>query len=66
VYFQHKTEKEVFAEGFIPDCKITSSNGFSTEEIKRLEDYMTDNLEDIKKTSSGVNPIRAMMKDDYA
>lgn len=63
VYFQSGSDKTVFAEGFIPDCKITSQNGFTPEEICTLEDYMSENLEALKKSASEINPIKAMMKD---
>lgn len=31
-----------FAEGFVPECKIVKSNGFTKEEIEKLEAYMLE------------------------
>lgn len=55
-------EGEKHAEGEIPKCVITSSDGFSKEEIMGLEDYMEKNLEMIKSMAASVNPIQAMMR----
>ena len=52
------------AEGIIPDCKITKQNGFSEEEAGQLELYMKMNLADLKRQAAGINPLRAMMKDN--
>lgn len=52
-----------FAEGTIPACTITSSEGFSPREIKELELYMIDHLTELKKEAAVINPFRAMMKD---
>lgn len=52
------------AEGVIPDCKITKSNGFTDEEVGQLELYLKMNLGELKKQAAGVNPIRAMMKEE--
>ena len=60
IYF---SEGERFAEGYVPDCKITSQKGFSEEEIAKLEEYLFENLASIKRTAAGINPIKAMMKD---
>lgn len=50
------------AEGRIPECKITSNNGFAQEEVKQLEDYMGRELTSLKKMAAGVNVMRAFMK----
>lgn len=55
-------EEERFAEGVIPECKITNSKGFDTEEINRLEEYMRENLGMLKRHAAGINPITAMMR----
>ena len=31
-----------FAEGFVPECKIIKSNGFTQEEMEKLEAYMLE------------------------
>jgi len=49
------------AEGTIPDCKITSQNGFTEEEIAQLELFMKMNLGRLKKKAASIDPIRAMM-----
>lgn len=53
----------VFAEGYIPDCKIEKSEGFSEEEIKTLEEYLTDNLETLKRHAAGIDPIVSMIRE---
>lgn len=57
-------EGEIFAEGIIPDCRITKNSGFTDDEVKQLEDYLFNNLEMLKRNAAANNPIRAMMKDD--
>lgn len=52
-----------FAEGIIPDCKINKSQGFSKEEIVQLENYMKENLSELKKQAGKINPVKAMMED---
>lgn len=52
---------KLFAQGTIPDCKITKNQGFSDEEVKMLEDYMIANLAQLKKQAAMINPFRAMM-----
>ena len=51
------------AEGKIPDCIITSNNGFLPEEVMQLEDYMKRELSNLKKMASKVNVLSAFMKD---
>lgn len=51
-----------FAEGIIPDCKITKQKGFTEDEISQLEDYLKANLTSLKKEAAKINPIKAMMK----
>ncbi len=63
VSFNYKNDPSVYADGFIPDCKITSQKGFDSDEIKALEDYLSENLEALKKTAAEINPIRAIMND---
>lgn len=50
------------AEGKIPDCKIVKNEGFSEEEIKKLEEYMNENLSFLKQMASSVNIMNAFMK----
>ena len=51
------------AEGVIPDCRITCSSGFTEEETAQLELYMKMNLQELKKQSAAITPLRAMMKE---
>lgn len=50
------------AEGYIPDCIITSSNGFSKDEVKMLELYMKHNQDEIREHAKQINPIKALMR----
>lgn len=48
------------AEGSIPACKIEKNEGFSDEEICRLEDYMagnSDNIIDMAKKISSITHL---------
>lgn len=54
---------DLFAEGFVPDCKIEKQNGFTDEEIEKLEEYLRDNLETIKRKASEVDPILSMVRE---
>lgn len=51
------------AEGKIPDCKIISNKGFSEDEIRQLEDYMNQELPQIKKMAAGINILHSFMGD---
>ena len=47
------------AEGLLPDCKIVSQKGFTSEEILQLENYMQANLEDIMSKAKIIsNPLK--------
>lgn len=59
VVFEDKTRR---AEGYIPDCVITSNTGFSEEEVKMLELYLKTNQDDIRDRAKLLNPIKALMK----
>lgn len=63
VYFEDETDPHRFAEGYVPDCKIVSQNGFSDSEIANLEEYLSENLASIKREAAMINPIKAMMKE---
>ena len=49
------------AEGYIPDCVITSNHGFSEDEVKMLELYMKHEQDNIRERAKGINPIKALM-----
>ncbi len=58
VYF---SDKDKYAEGSIPDCKITKSRGFNQNEIKDIEEYLRDNRDTIIEEAKKVNPLRGFM-----
>jgi hypothetical protein len=58
VYF---SDKDKYAEGSIPDCKITSSKGFDPGEIREIEDYLRDNKDHIIEEARKVNPLKGFM-----
>lgn len=49
-----------WAEGIVPDGVIVKSEGFTKEEIGKLEDYLAEDKEQIMKQAKGVNPIRKL------
>lgn len=58
VYF---SDKDKYAEGSIPDCKITKSRGFDQNEIKDIEEYLRDNRDTIIEEAKKVKPLRGFM-----
>jgi hypothetical protein len=56
------TDGKCQAEGRIPECKITSNNDFSDDDVEVLELYMKSNLAKLKRMAAGVNIIDAFMK----
>lgn len=50
------------AEAIVPECRVIACNGFSAEQVIQLEQYLRDNLDEIKKVAAGVNPVSALMK----
>lgn len=49
------------AEGKIPDCMITSNDGFDEDEIKQLEEYMKQELPKLKKMAAGINVMETFL-----
>lgn len=49
------------AEGVIPDCKITASDGFEEGEIVQLELYMKSDLPHLKQLAASVDVMKAFM-----
>lgn len=47
-----------WAEGIVPGGRIEKSEGFSGEEIEKLEAYLAGEQEMILREAKGVNPIR--------
>ncbi len=56
------SDKTRLAEGALPKCEIISNKGFSEEELKRLQQYMKDNLGMLNAMAAEINPIKAMFK----
>ncbi|MBD5458194.1 MAG: hypothetical protein HDR27_06430 [Lachnospiraceae bacterium] len=51
------------AEGKIPDCRITACDGFDSDEVMQLEDYMSRELPQLKKMAAGINILKNFMDD---
>ena len=49
-----------WAEGIVPDGVIEKSEGFTKEEIGKLEDYLAGDKEQIMKQAKGINPVRKL------
>lgn len=47
-----------WAEGIVPGGRIEKAEGFSREEIEKLEAYLAGEQEMILQEAKGVNPIR--------
>ncbi len=47
-----------WAEGIVPDGKIEQSEGFSEEEIGKLEMYLAEEKENILTRAKKINPIK--------
>ena len=50
------------AEGKIPECKILSAEGLDRGEVKLLEEYMKQELPQLKKMAAGIRLMDAIMK----
>lgn len=51
-----------WAEGIVPGGRIEKSEGFSGEEIEKLEAYLAGEQEMILQEAKGVNPIRNLFR----
>lgn len=54
VLFERKGDK---CEAVIPDCKVTQNNGFSTEEVEAIEQYLIANKKMIIDNSKGISGL---------
>lgn len=68
-YKDKKTVRVIFergtsdkAEGSVPECKITTSCGFSSEEIKQLNHFLMSNMNDIMERARLINPLQGFLK----
>ena len=50
------------AEGKIPDCTITSNEGFSEEEVQQLEEYMKQELPQLKKMAAEIDVMKTFLE----
>ena len=50
-----------YAEGILPDGIVTRSEGFSEEEVRKLEANIRANRKDILKQAKEINPLRNWM-----
>lgn len=57
------TRGKDYAEGLLPDGIIDRSEGFSAEELVRLEDFIRENSREIMEQGRKINPIRSWMQD---
>ena len=53
---------DAYAEGSIPDCKITKSAGFAEDELVMLEKYLQMNQMEIAKKAKEISGMRGFMK----
>ena len=58
VSFDDGTRK---AEGKIPECKISTNEGFTEEEVSQLELYMKSVLPQLKQMAAGVRMMDAFL-----
>ena len=61
IYVRFERGKD-FAEGSLPDAKITSQSGFSPEEVVQFEEYMSENRFEIIEQAKSVNLMKNFMK----
>ncbi len=57
------TRGKDFAEGLLPDGLIDRSEGFSGEELEKLEKFLRANRQEIMEQGKEINPIRSWLQD---
>lgn len=57
------TRGKDFAEGLLPDGIIDRSDGFTEEEISKLEKFIRTNSQEIMAQAKEINPIRSWLKE---
>lgn len=50
-----------YAEGILPEGMIEKSQGFTDEEVQKLEGYIRKNRQDILRQAKEINPLRNWM-----
>ncbi|MBQ6441854.1 MAG: hypothetical protein IJJ13_04600 [Lachnospiraceae bacterium] len=59
VRFERKRDGALqYAEGVVPEGRITKQEGFSQEEVEGLEAYLKTHTEEIKKNAKALNQIK--------
>lgn len=53
--------RHIYAEGSIPDCKITKHIGLEGEELSQLELYLRMNVDELKIQAAKISPIKAIL-----
>ncbi|MGN0241430.1 MAG: hypothetical protein ACI4CS_07065 [Candidatus Weimeria sp.] len=56
------TDGKKYAEAKIPECEITTNDGFTDEELAGLRFYMKTNLSELKKIAARNNVFEALKK----
>lgn len=51
-----------YAEGSIPEGRITKSTGFTPEEVEELNQFLISNTNDIIERARLINPLKGFMK----
>ena len=51
-----------YADGLLPEGIIEKAQGFTDEEVQKLEDYLRFNRQDIIKQAKEINPLRSWLK----
>lgn len=52
---------KAFAEGLLPDGMIERAEGFTTDEVQKLENYLRANRKEILEQAKGIDPLRNWM-----
>lgn len=51
-----------WAEGIVPDGAIEKSEGFTKEEVGKLEEYLAGEKDMLIRQAKGINPIRNLFQ----
>lgn len=51
-----------YADGLLPEGIIEKAQGFTDEEVRKLEDYLRFNRQEILKQAKEINPLRSWLK----
>lgn len=51
-----------YADGLLPEGLIEKAQGFSGEEVQKLENYLRFHRQDILKQAKEINPLRNWLK----